>query len=76
MSNYNKMFELSIKEVDLIESSIRFQISQFSRLDATETHGVVGDNYKRIIELMHVMGTLHNQKIWYGQVHHTGVPMG
>jgi hypothetical protein len=76
MSSYNTMFKLSIKEVDLIESSIRSQISQFSRLDATETHSVAVDSHKRIIELMHVMGTLHNQKIWYGQVHHTGVPMG
>jgi hypothetical protein len=76
MSNYNRMFELSIKEVDLIESSIRSQISQFSRLDISDNHSVTVDNHKRIIELMHVMGTLHNQKIWYGQVHHTGVPMG
>lgn len=76
MSNYNKIFELSIKGVDLIECSIRTQLSQFSRLGTTDTHSEATDNHKRIIELMHVMGTLHNQKIWYGQVHHTGVPLG
>ncbi len=76
MSNYNKTFELSVKEIDLIECSIRSQISQFSRLGATEPQSESTDNHKRIIELMHVMGTLHNQKIWYGQVHHTGVPLG
>jgi hypothetical protein len=76
MSNYNRTFELSIKEIDLIEGSIRSQISQFSRSSATEPQSEATDNHKRIIELMHVMGTLHNQKIWYGQVHHTGVPLG
>jgi hypothetical protein len=76
MSSYNEMFKLSIKEVDLIECSIRSQISQISRLNAIDTHGEAIDNYKKIIELMHVMGTLHNQKIWYGQVHHTGMPLG
>lgn len=30
MSSYNKTFELSIKEVDLIECSIRSQISHLS----------------------------------------------
>ncbi|WP_411728368.1 hypothetical protein [Methyloglobulus sp.] len=76
MSNYNKMFKLSVKEVDLIECSIRSQISQLSRIGAIDTHSEALDNHNRIIELMHVMGTLHNQKIWYGQVHHTGVPLG
>jgi hypothetical protein len=76
MSSYNKTFELSIKEVDLIECSIRSQISHLSHLVANDAHGVQIDNHKQIIELMHVLGTLHNQKIWYGQVHHTGVPLG
>jgi hypothetical protein len=76
MSSYNTMFKLSIKEVDLIECSIRSQISLLSRLDALGAHSEAIDNHKKIIELMHVMGTLHNQKIWYGQVHHTGVPLG
>lgn len=76
MSSYNKTFELSIKEVDLIECSIRSQISHLSHLVDNDTHGVQIDNHNQIIELMHVLGTLHNQKIWYGQVHHTGVPLG
>ena len=76
MSSYNKMFKLSVKEVDLIECSIRSQISQLSRLAVFDTHSEALDNHKKIIELMHVMGTLHNQKIWYGQVHRTGVPLG
>jgi hypothetical protein len=76
MSSYNTMFKLSIKEVDLIECSIRSQISQLSRLGTIDTHSASIDNHKKIIELMHVLGALHNQKIWYGQVHRTGVPLG
>ena len=76
MSIYNKQFELSIKDVDLIERSMRFQISHLSRTESLEKTQVSIDNHNKIIELMNVLGTLHNQKIWYGQTHHTGVPIG
>ena len=76
MSTYNKQFELSIKDVDLIERSMRFQISHLSRTEALEKTKASKENHNKIIELMNVLGTLHNQKIWYGQTHHTGVPLG
>jgi hypothetical protein len=76
MSSYNQMFKINVKELDLIESSIRSQISQFARLNCVGNKDEAIGNHKKIVELMHVMGTLHNQKIWYGQVHHTGVPLG
>ena len=76
MSTYNKQFELSIKDVDLIERSMRFQISHLSRTEALEKTKASIENHNKIIELMNVLGTLHNQKIWYGQTHHTGVPLG
>ena len=75
MSTYNKQFELSIKDVDLIERSMRFQISHLSRTESLEKTQVSIDNHNKIIELMNVLGTLHNQKLWYGQTHHTGVPI-
>ena len=76
MNTYNKQFELSIKDVDLIERSIRFQISDLARTEtSTQTHES-RENHKKIVELMNVLSTLHNQKIWYGQTHHTGVPLG
>jgi len=76
MSTYNKQFELSIKDVDLIERSIRYQISHLARTEVLpQTHEAIA-NHNKIFELMEVMGTLSNQKIWYGQIHHTGVPLG
>jgi hypothetical protein len=76
MSNYNQMFKLTIKEVDLIERALRAQIGHLSRMEASPHHEGALDNHNKIIEIMHVLGTLHNQKIWYGQTHRTGVPMG
>ena len=78
MSTYNEMFKLTLKDVDLIERALRQQIGHLSRLEASPHHKApeAADNHKKIIELMHVLGNLHNQKIWYGQKHHTGVPLG
>jgi len=76
MSSYNKQFELSIKDIDLIERSMRFQISHLARTETSDqTHEAI-ENHKKIVELMNVLSTFHNQKIWYGQAHHTGVPLG
>jgi len=76
MSTYNKQFELSIKDIDLIERSMRFQISYLSRTETSAQTDESKENHNKIIELMNVLGTLNNQKIWYGQTHHTGVPLG
>jgi hypothetical protein len=78
MSTYNEMFKLTIKDVDLIERAVRQQIGHLSRLEASSQHKEpeAVANHKKIIELMHVLGNLHNQKIWYSQKHHTGVPLG
>jgi len=76
MSTYNQTFKLTIKDVDLIERALRGQIGHLSRTEALPQHEQAIDNHKKIVELMHVLGSLHNQKIWYGQTHHTGVPLG
>ena len=75
MSTYNKQFTLSLKDVDLIERSMRFQISHLSRTETLEKNKESIENHNKIIELMTVLGTFHNQKIWYGQAHHTGIPI-
>ena len=76
MTTYNKQFELSIKDIDLIERSLRLQISQLARTETLEKTQQSIENHNKIIELMGVLSTFHNQKIWYGQAHHTGVPLG
>ncbi|MDD5460307.1 MAG: hypothetical protein PHG00_01540 [Methylococcales bacterium] len=78
MSTYNEMFKLTLKDVDLIERAVRQQITLLSSMEASAQYKQpkAAANHKKIIELMHVLGNLHNQKIWYGQKHHTGVPLG
>ena len=76
MTTYNKQFELSIKDIDLIERSLRLQISQLARTETLEKTQQSIENHNKIIELMGVLSTFHNQKIWYGQTHQTGIPLG
>ncbi|GFO76484.1 hypothetical protein BPLS_P4284 [Bathymodiolus platifrons methanotrophic gill symbiont] len=76
MTTYNKQFELSIKDIDLIERSLRFQISHLASTESSAQTKESIENHNKIIELMGVLSTFHNQKIWYGQTHHTGAPLG
>lgn len=76
MSTYNKQFQLTLKDVDLIERAVRHQISNLARSEAAAQTEESIASHNKIIELMDVLGTLHNQKIWYGQIHRTGVPLG
>ena len=52
MPKYNTEFTLGIDDIDLIEKSLRLQLSQTD--DA--------DTVRRLNELL---GHLHQQKIWY-----------
>ncbi len=76
MAAYKTQFKLSIKDIDLIESSVRSQIRQFALSDTFDRAPQDPDHHSQIIELMDVLSTLHNQKIWYGETHHTGTPLG
>jgi hypothetical protein len=78
MASYNDTFKLSIKDIELIEEALRNEISLLS--DRIRTNFGTGDGDVRscndtIRELHQVLGRLHNQKIWYGQVRETGVPL-
>ena len=55
---------------------MRFQISHLSSTESLEITQASIESHNKIIELMNVLGTLHNQKIWYSQTHSTGVPIG
>lgn len=76
MATYKTEFKLSIKDIDLIENSVRFQIRHLALSDTFEHEKDSADNHEKIIELMDVLSTLHNQKIWYGETHNTGMPLG
>ena len=76
---YKNTFELNIKDLELIEEALRNEISALSQRASTgeETEPTCAQQLEGKIKQLHeVLGKMHNQKIWYGQVHHTGVPIG
>lgn len=80
MGSYNEVFRLNTRDIALIKQAVREQIGVISRAQRLAT--VLGirnedhDTEKKIRELHGLLGKLHNQKVWYGQAHHTGVPFG
>ncbi len=79
MGKHQKTFQLSIREIDLIEEAVRERIGILAHVVLT-----IGDvqsaesrtNDELIRELSDLLGSLHNQKIFYSQVNRTGVPGG
>lgn len=65
MPHYNEMFELSVEDMDLIETALRRNrdaLSQALLERSAEAHDDRAETLRRIQELL---GRLHNQKIFY-----------
>lgn len=78
MSLYKKSFALNVKDIDLIEKTVREKIGTLSRRlvasgepQSEEDKAIEAD----IRDLAALLGKIHNQKIFYGQAHHTGAPI-
>jgi hypothetical protein len=76
MPKYNDTFKLNLKDIELIEQALHRQIHSLAKasLDTGKENTTEADD--KIREYHQVLGKLHNQKIWYGQTHETGVPLG
>lgn len=63
MPRYNEMFELSVSDIDLIETALSQTRDALSR----EMVGQPGDSEKaaRLKQVQELLGRLHNQKIFY-----------
>jgi hypothetical protein len=65
--NYNRQFTLDVDELNLVETALREKQDRFvedmmeRKLNSAETFQAQ-EKIKRIQELL---GSLHNQKIWY-----------
>jgi len=75
MARYNESFKLNTKDIALIEDALRVQIAELAHENFTFIAGNAQANDRKIHVLQDLLGKLHNQKIWYGQVHRTGVPL-
>jgi hypothetical protein len=71
-----KVYKLNIRDIELIENAVRDRISALSQINLSPSVPVFKENDGRIRQFEELLGTLYNQKVWYSQVHHTGVPLG
>ncbi len=79
MAHYRENFDLDEADIELIENTIRNEISRLTgqKLEMADKESEdaqeIGASIHRLNTLL---GKLHNQKIWYSQVNQTGVPLG
>lgn len=62
MPDYNDMFELTVEDMELIETALRRTKEALSQEQLTAPDGDADDMVNRIHELL---GRLHNQKVFY-----------
>ena len=61
---YNTNFEMGLKELEIVEHALRFRLKQLSK-NSISTENTCLLETKEISEIQSVLGSLHNQKIWY-----------
>lgn len=61
---YNTNFEMGLKELEIVEHALRFRLNQLSK-NSISTENTCLLEKKEISEIQSVLGSLHNQKIWY-----------
>lgn len=76
MPKYNDTFKLNLRDIELIEHALHDQINLLAHANLVGGGAATVENEQKIRQYHEVLGKLHNQKIWYGQMHHTGVPLG
>nr|WP_170614199.1 hypothetical protein [uncultured Ruegeria sp.] len=65
MPRYNDMFELSVKDIDLIESSLRIALASQSHASAQEDEDEKSKREETLRDIQELLGRLHDQKIFY-----------
>lgn len=63
MPRYNEMFELSVSDIDLIETALSQTRDTLSRDIAGQS--VSSEKAVRLKQVQELLGRLHNQKIFY-----------
>lgn len=74
--NY-KVYKFNVRDIELIESAVRNWIGALLCSNSPSVAAsAISENDGKIRQCEDLLGSLYNQKVWYGQVHHTGVPLG
>ena len=61
---YNTNFEMGLKELEIVEDALRFRLNQLSKSSPSNVQACLTGK-KEISEIQSVLGSLHNQKLWY-----------
>ncbi len=61
---YNTNFEMGLKELEIVEDALRFRLNQLSKSSSSNVQAYLTGK-KEISEIQSVLGSLHNQKLWY-----------
>ena len=61
---YNTNFEMGLKELEIVEDALRFRLNQLS-ISSTLNSKTCFTGKKETSEIQSVLGSLHNQKLWY-----------
>ena len=61
---YNTNFEMGLKELEIVEDALRFRLNQLSKSSPSSVQACLTGK-KEISEIQSVLGSLHNQKLWY-----------
>ncbi len=56
--NFNTNFKMGLRDLDIIEVSLRQRLNELSKSKSKDQH-------KEMAEIRDVLGSLHNQKVWY-----------
>lgn len=65
MPLYNDMFELSVEDIDLIETSLRRAMASLSHDTTGELEGERLEREESLRRIQSLLGRLHDQKIFY-----------
>ncbi|MBI2802394.1 MAG: hypothetical protein HYX63_19290 [Gammaproteobacteria bacterium] len=75
MTKYRKQFALHLRDIDLIETALRSELSRCAK--KTLTHGPsTPANTERAKEINQLLAKIYHQKVFYSQVNVTGIPGG
>ena len=56
--SYNTNFKMGLRDLDIIEVSLRQRLNELSQ-------STCKDHHREMSEIRSVLGSLHNQKVWY-----------
>lgn len=65
MPLYNEMFELSVSDIDLIETALRHKRDALSQELIDLAGKGKGEGEKTLRQVQDLLGRLHNQKVFY-----------